>query len=99
MNPLSATSVVSPSQIWNSRACIKAIDEVSGGEGVTMKVGISLILESDIDANFSGLVYRELRDGTGRACWAIQLVGKAIVKTPPWKLSLHCSPNVTRHLA
>ena|SRR6266702_4142116 len=27
--------------------------------------GISLVLESDIGANFSGLVYRELRDGTG----------------------------------
>lgn len=32
---------------------------------VTMKVGISLVLESDMGANFSGLVYRELRDGTG----------------------------------
>jgi DNA-binding transcriptional LysR family regulator len=32
---------------------------------VTMKVGISLVLESDIGANFSGLVYRELRDGAG----------------------------------
>ena len=30
-----------------------------------MKIGISLVLESDIGANFSGLVYRELRDGTG----------------------------------
>jgi DNA-binding transcriptional LysR family regulator len=32
---------------------------------ITMKIGISLVLESDIGANFSGLVYRELRDGTG----------------------------------
>ncbi|WP_312015637.1 LysR family transcriptional regulator [Bradyrhizobium liaoningense] len=32
---------------------------------VTMKAGISLVLESDIGANFSGLVYREIRDGTG----------------------------------
>lgn len=32
---------------------------------VTMKVGVSLVLESDVGANFSGLVYRELRDGTG----------------------------------
>lgn len=32
---------------------------------VTMKVGISLVLESDIGANFSGLAYRELRDGAG----------------------------------
>jgi hypothetical protein len=30
-----------------------------------MKLGISLVLVSDIDAHFSGLVYRELRDGTG----------------------------------
>ena len=30
-----------------------------------MKAGISLVLESDIGANFAGLVYRELRDGTG----------------------------------
>ena len=32
---------------------------------VMMKLGISLVLESDIGTNFSGLVYRELRDGTG----------------------------------
>ena len=32
---------------------------------VAMKLGISLVLESDIGANFSGLVYRELRDGSG----------------------------------
>ena len=30
-----------------------------------MKVGISIVLESDVGANFSGLVYREVRDGTG----------------------------------
>lgn len=32
---------------------------------ITMEVGISIVLESDVGANFSGLVYRELRDGTG----------------------------------
>jgi DNA-binding transcriptional LysR family regulator len=32
---------------------------------VTMKAGISIVLESDLGATFSGLVYRELRDGTG----------------------------------
>jgi DNA-binding transcriptional LysR family regulator len=32
---------------------------------VMMKLGISLVLESDIGTNFSGLVYRELRDGAG----------------------------------
>lgn len=32
---------------------------------VTMNFGISLVLESDIGANFSSLVYREVRDGSG----------------------------------
>lgn len=32
---------------------------------ISMGLGISLVLESDAGANFSGLVYRELRDGTG----------------------------------
>jgi DNA-binding transcriptional LysR family regulator len=42
---------------------------------VTMKFGVSLVLESDVGANFSGLAYRELRDGSGPsvlsffACW------------------------------
>lgn len=34
---------------------------------ISMKLGISLVLESDIGATFAGLVYRELRDGTGPA--------------------------------
>lgn len=40
-----------------SRGIIKSL--------VSMKLGISLVLESDIGATFSGLVYRELCDGTG----------------------------------
>jgi DNA-binding transcriptional LysR family regulator len=32
---------------------------------VTMDAGLSIVLESDVGVNFSGLVYRELRDGTG----------------------------------
>jgi DNA-binding transcriptional LysR family regulator len=40
-----------------SRGIIKSL--------VGMKAGISFVLESDIGANFAGLVYRELRDGTG----------------------------------
>jgi DNA-binding transcriptional LysR family regulator len=32
---------------------------------VTMKAGISLVLESDAGATLSGIAYRELRDGTG----------------------------------
>ncbi|WPO43222.1 LysR family transcriptional regulator [Tardiphaga sp. 42S5] len=30
---------------------------------ISMKLGISLVMESDIGASFAGLVYRELRDG------------------------------------
>ncbi len=40
-----------------SRGVIKSL--------VSMGLGLSLVLESDIGANFSGLVYRELRDGAG----------------------------------
>ncbi len=40
-----------------SRGIIKSL--------ISMKLGISLVLESDIGAGFAGLVYRELRDGTG----------------------------------
>lgn len=40
-----------------SRGIIKSL--------ISMKAGISLVLESDIGANFAGLVYRELRDGQG----------------------------------
>lgn len=32
---------------------------------VAMKAGISLVLESDVGATLSGIVYRELRDGSG----------------------------------
>lgn len=32
---------------------------------ISMKLGISLVMESDTGANLAGLVYRELRDGTG----------------------------------
>jgi DNA-binding transcriptional LysR family regulator len=40
-----------------SRGVIKSL--------VSMGLGLSMVLESDIGANFSGLTYRELRDGTG----------------------------------
>lgn len=40
-----------------SRAVIKSL--------ISMGLGISLVLESDTGASFSGLVYRELRDGSG----------------------------------
>ncbi|WP_038966941.1 LysR family transcriptional regulator [Bradyrhizobium diazoefficiens] len=40
-----------------SRGIIKSL--------ISMKLGIGLVLESDIGASLAGLVYRELRDGTG----------------------------------
>ena len=40
-----------------SRGIIKSL--------ISMGIGISLVLESDIGASFAGLVYRELRDGAG----------------------------------
>lgn len=40
-----------------SRGVIKSL--------ITMGLGISLVLESDIGANFADLIYRELRDGAG----------------------------------
>jgi DNA-binding transcriptional LysR family regulator len=40
-----------------SRGIIKSL--------ISMKAGISLVLESDIGLNFAGLVYRELRDDAG----------------------------------
>lgn len=40
-----------------SRGIIKSL--------ISMRLGIGLVLESDIGASFAGLVYRELRDGTG----------------------------------
>lgn len=40
-----------------SRGIIKSL--------ISMKLGIGLALESEIGASFAGLVYRELRDGTG----------------------------------
>lgn len=40
-----------------SRGIIKSL--------ISMKLGISLVLESDVGASFAGLVYREVRDGTG----------------------------------
>ena len=35
---------------------------------VSLGTGVSLVTESDAGTHFSGLIYRELRDGTGPAC-------------------------------
>ena len=57
-----------------SRGVIKSL--------ISMGLGISLVLESDIGANFSGLVYRELRDGTGPSRIGFSAVWRADNETP-----------------
>jgi DNA-binding transcriptional LysR family regulator len=57
-----------------SRGVIKSL--------VMMKLGVSLVLESDIGATLSGLAYRELRDGAGPARWTIRPIGEPTMKIP-----------------
>ena len=57
-----------------SRGVIKSL--------ISMGLGISLVLESDIGANFSGLVYRELRDGTGPSRIGFSAVWRADNESP-----------------
>ena len=47
-----------------------------------MRLGISLVMESDIGASFAGLVYRELRDGTDRHALTFRHIGESITKIP-----------------
>lgn len=49
---------------------------------ISMEFGISLVLESDIGASFSGLVYRELRDGTGPSRIEFSAVWRADNENP-----------------
>jgi len=49
---------------------------------IAVGFGISLVLESDIGANFSGLVYRELRDGTGSSRIGFSAVWRADNENP-----------------
>ena len=55
---------------------------------VTMNFGISLVLESDIGANFSGLVFRELRDGAGPSVLAYSAYWQADNENPALKAFL-----------
>ena len=57
-----------------SRGVIKSL--------ISMGFGISLVLESDTSANFSGLVYRELRDGAGPARIGFFAVWRADNESP-----------------
>jgi DNA-binding transcriptional LysR family regulator len=49
--------------------------------------GVSLVTESDIGANFSGLTYRELRDGTGPSRVAFRHIGDRIMTIRHWQIS------------
>jgi len=57
-----------------SRGVIKSL--------ISMGFGISLVLESDIGANFSRLVYRELHDGTGPSRIGFSAVWRADNENP-----------------
>lgn len=57
-----------------SRGIIKSL--------ISMRAGISLVLESDIGANFAGLVYRELRDGTGASRFDFSAYWRADNESP-----------------
>jgi DNA-binding transcriptional LysR family regulator len=56
---------------------------------VTMHFGISIVLESDIGANFSGLVFRELRDGTGPSVLGYSAYWQADNSNPALKAFLN----------
>lgn len=57
-----------------SRVIIKSL--------ISMRTGVGLVLESDMGANFTGLVYRELRDGTGPSHFDFSAYWRADNKNP-----------------
>ncbi len=57
-----------------SRGIIKSL--------ISMHTGISLVLESDMGANFAGLVYRELCDGTGPSRFQFSVYWRPDNKNP-----------------
>lgn len=57
-----------------SRGIIKSL--------ISMKLGIGLVIESDIGANFAGLAYRELRDGSGPSCVEFSALWRADNENP-----------------
>lgn len=62
-----------------------------------MKLGISLVLESDVGASSAGLVYRELRMGLGRHALILRRIGDLIMTIPPWKAFSNSWPNAILH--
>ena len=49
---------------------------------ISMGLGISLVLESDMGANFAGLVYRDIRDGTGPSRIGFSAIWRADNENP-----------------
>ena len=64
-----------------------------------MKVGVSLVLESDIGANFSGLVYMELRDGSGPSVLSYSACWQNDNENPALETCLKLLPSATPHAA
>lgn len=57
-----------------SRGIIKSL--------ISMRTGVGLVLESDMGANFTGLVYRELRDASGPSHFDFSAYWRADNKNP-----------------
>ncbi|WP_456640503.1 LysR family substrate-binding domain-containing protein [Bradyrhizobium sp. USDA 10063] len=57
-----------------SRGIIKSL--------ISMQAGVSLVLESDLGANFAGLVYRDLRDDSGPSRFAFSAYWRANNASP-----------------
>ena len=49
---------------------------------ISMKLGVGLVMESDIGANFAGLTYRELRDGAGTSRMEFSAIWRADNENP-----------------
>jgi hypothetical protein len=60
---------------------------------IAVEFGISPVLESEPGPNFSGLVYWELRDGTGPSRIGFSAVRRANNENPASKTSLSYLPN------
>ncbi|WP_456640509.1 LysR family transcriptional regulator [Bradyrhizobium sp. USDA 10063] len=77
-----------------SRGIIKSL--------ISMQAGVSLVLESDLGANFAGLVYRDLRDDSGPSRFAFSAYWRANNASPALSAFLtmlaerHPSPRLAR---
>ncbi|WP_027527417.1 hypothetical protein [Bradyrhizobium sp. Ec3.3] len=66
-----------------------------------MKAGLTLVLESDIGADFAGLVYREIQEGASPSQFGYSAYWKADNENPalaaiPQGANLYHSPRLTK---